>query len=52
MPQFGNVPPYKKSKSVEIEWDSWKDGFNSLFRATELKPTEMAQADNIPPQTY
>ena len=29
------------------EWNSFKDGYNSLFRPTELKDTEMAQADNI-----
>lgn len=42
-----NLPAYKPKAGVKIEWNSFKDGYNSLFRPTELKPTELAQADNI-----
>lgn len=42
-----NPPSYRPKAGVKIEWDSFKDGYNSLFRPTELKPTELAQADNI-----
>lgn len=42
-----NPPSYKPKAGVKIEWDSFKDGYNSLFRPTELKPTELAQADNV-----
>lgn len=41
-----NPPSYKPKAGVKIEWDSFKDGYNSLFRPTELKPTELAQMDN------
>lgn len=41
------LPKYKSKAGVKIEWNSFKDGYNSLFRPTELKDTEMAQADNI-----
>lgn len=48
MPILRNkLPQYKPKKGVQIEWNSFKDGYNSLFRPTELKATEMAQADNI-----
>jgi len=37
---------YKPKAGVKIEWNSFKDGYNALFRPTELKPTELAQMDN------
>lgn len=42
-----NIPSYKPKAGVKIEWNSFKDGYNALFRPTELKDTELAQADNI-----
>lgn len=48
MPQINTqLPAYKPKAGVKIEWDSFKDGYNALFRPTELKPTELAQADNV-----
>lgn len=48
MPQLNTqLPAYKPKAGVKIEWNSFKDGYNALFRPTELKPTELAQADNV-----
>ena len=41
------LPRYSPRKGVTIQWDSFRDGYNALFRPTELKPTELAQSDNI-----
>lgn len=42
-----NTPAYRPQKPLEVDWDNWRGGFNNLLRATELKPNELAQADNI-----
>ena len=48
MPQFATKPPkFKKRKDIEINWDTWRGGYDTLLRATELKDEELAQADNI-----
>lgn len=48
MPLLDTRPPaYKKAKDVSIEYDTWRSGFNSLLRPTELKPTEYVTGDNI-----
>ncbi|OQB05362.1 MAG: hypothetical protein BWY19_01081 [bacterium ADurb.Bin212] len=41
------VPRYKKAKDIQIEWDTWRGGYNSLLRPTELKETEYVTGDNI-----
>lgn len=41
------IPQYKPSKDAEISWDTFGDGLNTLFKPTELKPTELSQADNL-----
>jgi hypothetical protein len=41
------VPAYKKAKDVQVEWDTWRKGYNSLLRPTELKPEEYVTGDNI-----
>ena len=48
MPIFNSKPPkFKKRKEINIEYDNWRGGYNSLLRPTELKDNELAQADNI-----
>ncbi len=41
------IPTYKKSNEISVEWNSFKGGLNTMLRPTELKDTELAQADNI-----
>jgi hypothetical protein len=41
------VLPYKKAKDIQAEWNTWRGGYNSLLRSTELKPQEYATGDNI-----
>lgn len=45
--QRKNPPAYKPEKDINVEWDSFNGGWNSLFKPTELKPNELAQADNL-----
>jgi hypothetical protein len=40
-------PTFKPQKDSEISWDSFNGGLNTLYRPTELRPNELAQADNI-----
>lgn len=48
MPIFGKEPsPFKKRKEIDIEYDNWRGGYDSLLRPTELKENELAQADNL-----
>jgi hypothetical protein len=41
------VPVYKKTKRAEIEWNSWRKGYDALLRPTELRADELAEATNI-----
>ena len=48
MPNFRtNTPPYKPTKTINVEWDSFRKGLNLLLRPTELDNEEMAQSDNV-----
>lgn len=48
MPSFaGKVPSYQPSKDLEVEWPTFNGGWNNLFKPTELKKNELAQADNL-----
>lgn len=48
MPVFGRPPKqFKAQKDRSIEYDGFPGGWNNIFRPTELKPTELAQADNL-----
>lgn len=40
-------PKYTPQKDIELEWSSFNGGWNNLFRPTELRPNELAQADNM-----
>lgn len=39
--------PYKTPKTLQLDWNSWKGGLNTLLRQTEIKDNELAQADNL-----
>jgi len=41
------APVYRPSRDVEVDWDTFRRGLNSLLRETELRKDELAQADNI-----
>lgn len=41
------VPQFKPRKSITLEWDDFSGGWNNIFRPTELKPNELAEATNI-----
>jgi hypothetical protein len=38
---------YRPQKDVEVVWQNFEGGWNSIFRPTELKDNELAQADNL-----
>ncbi len=41
------TPTFKPSKDNQVRWTGWNGGLNTFFRPTELRPNELAQADNI-----
>lgn len=41
------LPQYKPIRDLEIDYTDFSGGWNNIFRPTELKPTELAQADNL-----
>jgi len=41
-----NVPNYKPQRDIEIKWESFNGGWNAIFKPTELRENELAQADN------
>lgn len=41
------TPQYKKKKDIQLEWDNWRKGYNSLLRPTELDGSEYVTGDNI-----
>src|SRR3990167_2039028 len=48
MPVFQKqVQPFKAPKGIEIDWDNFRGGLNTLLRPQELKKDELAQADNL-----
>lgn len=42
-----NAPNYKPAKTIQLEWNSFRGGLNTLLRQTEIKDNELAQADNL-----
>lgn len=40
-------PTYKPPKTLQLDWNNWKGGLNTLLRQTEIKDNELAQADNL-----
>ncbi len=38
---------FKPQKDIPLNWTGWNGGLNTFSRPTELKPNELAQADNI-----
>lgn len=48
MPSFNRKPPqFNPPKDLEIEYQNFRGGLNTIFRPTELRPDELAQADNL-----
>lgn len=41
------LPKFVPAKDLELNWPTFKGGWNNLFKPTELKPNELAQADNL-----
>jgi hypothetical protein len=41
-----NVAQYKPERDIEVKWEDFSGGWNSIFKPTELKNNELAQADN------
>lgn len=40
-------PDYKPPKTLQLDWNDFKGGLNTLLRQTEIKDNELAQADNL-----
>ncbi len=40
-------PSYKPPKTLQLDWNSFIGGLNTQLRQTEIKDTELAQADNL-----
>jgi hypothetical protein len=38
---------FKPPKTLQLDWDSFRGGLNTLLRQTEIKDNELAQADNL-----
>lgn len=48
MPSFDfKTPAYKPPKTLQLDWNDFKGGLNTLLRQTEIKDNELAQADNL-----
>lgn len=48
MPLFDTrSAPYKATKDLELNWNQFRGGLNTLLRETEIKSNELAQADNV-----
>lgn len=41
------IPPFKKQRELQAEWETFRKGLNLLLRPTELGRDEYAQGDNI-----
>lgn len=40
-------PGYKPPKTLQLDWNTFRGGLNTLLRQTEIKDNELAQADNL-----
>lgn len=48
MSQFSfTEPKYTPPKTLQLDWNDFKGGLNTLLRQTEIKDNELAQADNL-----
>lgn len=47
MYQKYNEPTFPTPKEVTIDYQNFRGGLNLLYRQTELRPAELAQADNL-----
>ena len=42
-----NAPAFRPAKDVELTWDTFRKGLNTLLQDTEIDGEEMAEADNV-----
>ncbi|MEK9207734.1 MAG: hypothetical protein AAB922_04580, partial [Patescibacteria group bacterium] len=42
-----SIPIFKKKRDIELDWNTFNGGLNTLFKPTELRDNELSQADNI-----
>lgn len=42
-----NKPPYRPPKSLEMDWDTFRKGLNTLLRPQEIEDQELVEADNL-----
>ena len=48
MAQFDTkVPPYKPTRDIPFDWNTFKRGLNILLQENEIDKEELAQADNV-----
>lgn|SRR3990167_820955 len=48
MPFFDTkIPQFKPRKSLQFDWNNWKGGLNTFFKATEISGNEVSQFDNL-----
>lgn len=48
MPQLSlREQNYKAPKTIQLDWNNFKGGLNTLLRQTEIKDNELAQATNL-----
>jgi hypothetical protein len=48
MPNFDfREPNYKAPKVLQLDWNTFRGGLNTLLKQTEIKDNELAQADNL-----
>lgn len=40
-------PQFKPQRDQEVRYENFKGGWNNVFKPTELRPNELAQADNL-----
>jgi hypothetical protein len=40
-------PKYSPPKTLQLDWNTFRGGVNTLLRQTEIKDNELAQADNL-----
>jgi len=44
---YTRISPLKPSKDVDLTWDSFRKGLNTLLKETEVGKDELVQADNL-----
>lgn len=48
MPNFQfQSPTYRSAKTIQLDWNNFRGGLDTLLKQTEIKDNELAQADNL-----